>query len=100
MTLVAMVMVVCALAVPETLTDDGENVHSAPAGSPEHAKATVPENPLLGARLTVADALPPEVTVKAAVDALRANVPEPGLAATDAIEPNNPSFSWFKPAEK
>jgi hypothetical protein len=33
---------------PFSDTDEGEKLHAAPAGAPEHAKATVPLNPPLG----------------------------------------------------
>ena len=98
--MVAIVIEVCALAVPVTFSEDGEKVHAAPAGSPEQARVTVPVKPLLGARLNITEAAPPEGTVKVPAAALSANVPVPGLAATAAMEANNPSLSWFRPAAK
>jgi len=97
---VATVIVVSALAVPVRLTDAGENEHAAPTGSPEQAKVTDPVKPPLGARLTVAEVLWPEVTLKELVDALKEKVPDPEAGATAAMEPNRPSLSWFKPAAK
>lgn len=58
-TRVAVLMVSIAVpAAPFSDTDEGEKLHAAPAGAPEHAKATAPLNPPLGVSvtLTVADA--------------------------------------------
>jgi hypothetical protein len=97
---VEIVTVVSALAVEVTLTEGGAKMHVAPVGSPVHERLTTPLKPLLGARLTIAETLDPELTLKALVDELMAKVPDPDVAATAEIEPNKPSFSLFSPAAK
>ena len=49
-------------AAPFSATDAGEKLHAAPVGAPEHAKATVPLNPLFGVNVTVAVADVPAAT--------------------------------------
>ena len=48
--------------VPFTDTDDGEKLHAAPAGSPEHANVTIPLKPLLDVSVTVDVADAPAAT--------------------------------------
>ena len=98
--LLEIVSVVCAVALAVTFTGDGENEQVVPAGSPEHARVTVPANPLLGARLSVAVELCPRVTVKVPLEELSAKLPPVVVVDTVEIEPNRPSFSPFRPAEK
>jgi hypothetical protein len=42
--------------------DEGEKLHAAPVGTPEHAKATVPLNPPFGVNVTLAVADAPAAT--------------------------------------
>ena len=49
-------------AVPFTVRDDGEKLHAAPVGNPEHANVTVPVNPPLGVIVSVDAAVTPGPT--------------------------------------
>lgn len=67
--LVATVKVV-EIDAPPGVTVEGEKLHDAPAGSPEHANDTAWLNPLSGAMLTWVVAVPPPVTVKEVGDSV------------------------------
>ena len=89
-----------ATDVEETGTEEGEKLHVAFAGKPEHARVTFPLKPFTGATLTVGVVEPPTGTVAADADVLNPKVGAAPAVVAFVMPASNPCDSSASPAVK
>ena len=68
--MVVAIVSVVVVAPPDGVTVEGEKLHVAPVGRPEHANDTADENPFCGVMVRVVVPLDPAVTVNDAGEAV------------------------------
>jgi len=87
-------------ALPAGVTMVGENEHVAPPGKPEHENDTALLNPFVGVIVRLVETDCPFMTVRACEAAAIEKFAPVGCVVPTAIDPNKPSPSFMRPAEK